>query len=359
MKPFRILAALIVVVVAALSLCASAGAANIVVGPRLASGEWLWEECEFSACAFVNTNLAGTGPHVTSPVNGVIVRYSVLGGATPGTYRLRAITHPIEASLPTSGWSATAPVVPSEEVESYAASLPVVAGQSIALSMSEGASVAFLEDVGSSCGWWSDPLEAGPGETAFRVLELCEPEVVGFNAEIQPAPTVSSLGTTSGPTTGGTSVTISGADLENATGVSFGSVPAASYTVNSESQITAVAPARESAASVSVTVTTIAGQANSPQQFGYVAPPAPPVVTPAPTLKKTTKPKPVKQCVVPNLKGKKLPAAKAALKKGDCKAGKVTKLKGATPKTGKVAAQSRKAGTKATAGAKVNLTLKP
>ena len=37
----------------------------------------------------------------------------------------------------------------------------------------------------------------------------------------------------------------------------------------------------------------------------------------------------------------------------------MTKLKGATPKTGKVAAQSRKAGAKATAGAKVNLTLKP
>ena len=37
----------------------------------------------------------------------------------------------------------------------------------------------------------------------------------------------------------------------------------------------------------------------------------------------------------------------------------MTKLKGATPKTGKVAAQSRKAGAKSTAGAKVNLTLKP
>ncbi len=108
-----------------------------------------------------------------------------------------------------------------------------------------------------------------------------------------------------------------------------------------------------------MTVTTIAGKAIASQQFGYVAPPPPPVVvTPTPTPKKT-RPKPVKECVVPNLKGKKLPAARAALKKGDCKAGKVTKLKGATPKTGKVAAQSRKAGTKTAAGAKVNLTLKP
>ena len=185
--------------------------------------------------------------------------------------------------------------------------------------------------------------------------ELPEEGVVGFNAEIQPSPTISSLGTTSGPTAGGTSVTISGTDLENATGVSFGDTPASSYIVNSESQITAVAPASSSAASVSVTVTTIAGKATSSQQYGYVAPPPPPVVVP-PILKKT--PKPVKRCVVPKLTGKKLPAARAALKKADCKAGKVTKLKGATPKTGKVAAQSRKPGAKAAAGAKVNLTLK-
>ena len=61
----------------------------------------------------------------------------------------------------------------------------------------------------------------------------------------------------------------------------------------------------------------------------------------------------------PEAEGEEAAPAKAALKKADCKAGKVTKLKGATPKTGKVAAQSRKPGTKAAAGAKVNLTLKP
>ena len=149
-------------------------------------------------------------------------------------------------------------------------------------------------------------LRVGVGTSGKRPAgsHNCFTEVVGFNAEIQPAPTISSLGTTSGSTAGGTSVTISGTDLENATSVSFGSTPAASYIVNSESQITAVAPASASAASVSVTVTTIAGKAIASQQFGYVAPPPPPVVVP-PAPKKT-KPKPVKQCVVPKLKGKKL-----------------------------------------------------
>lgn len=354
MKPSRVLLAAIVSAVAALSLCANAGAANVTVGPSLSSGEWFWEECEYAACTSVNTDLAGTGPNLTSPVSGAIVRFSVIGGATPGTYRLSTVTPVTENVFGFSKRSAPVTVVPSEGVETYATLLPIIAGQTIGLSMPRGASEGYRENVGGSCWWESEPAESGPSST----LE-CFEEVIGFNAEIQPAPTISSLGTTSGPTAGGTSVTINGTDLENATSVSFGGGAAASFAVDSESQITAVAPANANPASVSVSVTTIAGKAISSQQFGYVAPPPPPVVIPAPTVKKPTKPKPVKQCVVPNLKGKKLPAAKAALKKRDCKAGKVTKLKGAMPKTGKVEAQSRKPGAKAAAGTKVNLTLKP
>ncbi len=355
MKPSRILLAAIVSAVAALSLCANAGAANITVGPSLSGGEWETYECGFGSCIFANTELGGTGPNLTSPVSGTVVRFNILGGLTAGTYTLRSM-HLASSPMVAVFGKMSAPVaaVPNPGVQSYATSLPVVAGETVGLGMSETASVGFLEGVGHLTLWTGERPESGPELGSFGA-----PELVGFNAEIQPAPTISSLGTTSGPTAGGTSVTISGTDLENATGVTFGSSPAASYVVNSESQITAVAPANASAATVSVTVTTIAGKAIASQQFGYVAPPPPPVVTTPPPTPKKTKPKLVKQCVVPNLKRKKLPAAKAALKKSDCKAGKVTKLKGATPKTGKVGAQSRKPGAKATAGAKVNLTLKP
>jgi len=353
-KLSRALLAMVISAAAALCLCGSALAADVTVGPSLSSGEWETYECGFGSCIFANTELGGTGPNLTSPVSGTVVRFNILGGLTAGTYTLRSMRLASSPMVAVFGkMSGPVAAVPNPGVQSYATSLPVVAGETIGLGMSETASVGFLEGTGHLTLWTGERPESGPELGSFGA-----PELVGFNAEIQPAPTISSLGTTSGPTAGGTSVTISGTDLENATGVTFGSVPAASYTANSESQITAVAPARESAASVSVTVTTIAGKANAPQQFGYVAPPPPPPVAVAPAPKKTT-PKPAKRCVVPNLKGKKLPAAKAALKKADCKAGKVTKLKGATPKTGKVAAQSRKAGAKATAGAKVNLTLKP
>lgn len=54
---------------------------------------------------------------------------------------------------------------------------------------------------------------------------------------------ITSLGTTSGASTGGTSVVLLGSNFTGATAVSFGGIPAASFTIDSASQITAVTPA--------------------------------------------------------------------------------------------------------------------
>jgi lysophospholipase L1-like esterase len=58
-----------------------------------------------------------------------------------------------------------------------------------------------------------------------------------------------------GPIAGGTRVTIAGADFSDATGVTFGGTSAASYTVDSATQITATAPAALAAGTVQVQVT--------------------------------------------------------------------------------------------------------
>jgi hypothetical protein len=331
-----------VVAAAVLGFCGSAGAANILVGPDFESGEWFWEECEFTACTFVNTDLGGSGANVASPVSGAIVNFSVLGGATPGTYRLGTVKKADEFVFVYAKRSAPVAVVPSEEVETYPVSLPIVAGQTIGLSMSKGASVAFLEKTGRFVRWASEPPETGPS-----VANSAWTEVAGFNVEVQPAPTVTALGTASGPVVGGTLVGIAGTDFANLTGVSFGDTPATSFSVQSEGALTAVAPSRSAAGGVSVTVTTVAGKANAPQNFTYEAPP---VIPPPP---------PVVQCTVPNLKGKTLKAARAALRAAQCKVGKVAKLGGATPKSGKVTKQGARAGAKAIVGTKVDLTLKP
>jgi hypothetical protein len=85
--------------------------------------------------------------------------------------------------------------------------------------------------------------------------------------------------------------------------------------------------------------------------------PTGPTSGPPPTAGPPNAPAP--QCVVPRLGAKKLLAAKKALKKADCKLGRVTKLKGATAKTGLVVSQNPQTGKKLAAGAKVAVKLAP
>src|SRR6185369_2443784 len=56
-------------------------------------------------------------------------------------------------------------------------------------------------------------------------------------------PSVSSVSPTSGPASGGTTVTVRGANFTGATSVRFGANAAASFTVNNGTQITATSPA--------------------------------------------------------------------------------------------------------------------
>jgi hypothetical protein len=78
-----------------------------------------------------------------------------------------------------------------------------------------------------------------------------------FTYEIA-APIVTGISVKSGPAAGGTTLEISGRRFVGVTSVQFGSVAAASYTVNSSESITATSPA-ETVGKVNVTVTTSAG----------------------------------------------------------------------------------------------------
>lgn len=326
----------VAIVAVLLSFCATAGAANVVVGPSL-SGSWESFGCGLPACVAYNTALGSTGAHVTSPVSGAVVRFSVVGGNTPGSYKLRSLSPagPGQALF----HKATGPVaaVPNAGIQSYSATLPIAAGEGVGLVLSETASLGWSERPGAAAIEWE--FEPAENTTAAGIPFT---ELAGFNVEVQPAPTVTALGAASGPTAGGTAVPIAGTDFANVTGVTFGSTPA-SFSVTSEGALTATAPPSAAAGAVAVNVTTIAGSATAPQTFTYEAPP-PPVV---------------QHCVVPNLKGKKLKAAKTALEKAKCKLGTVKKLGGATAKSGKVAKQGAKAGASVAVGTKVAVTLKP
>lgn len=87
------------------------------------------------------------------------------------------------------------------------------------------------------------------------------------------SPIITGISPTFGSTTGGTSVIITGTNLSGATAVKFGATNAASYTVNSATQITAASPAG-SEGTVHITVTTSGGTTttSSADQFTYLTP---------------------------------------------------------------------------------------
>ena len=86
------------------------------------------------------------------------------------------------------------------------------------------------------------------------------------------APAVTAVSPTSGPLAGGTTVTITGSGFTGATAVNFGSTPASSFTVNSDSQITATSPAAAGVGPVDVTVTTPDGTSvtGAADQYTYI-----------------------------------------------------------------------------------------
>ncbi len=109
--------------------------------------------------------------------------------------------------------------------------------------------------------------------------------VVTKNVAVTPggasAPVVSGVSPSSGPTAGGTTVTITGSNLTGASAVSFGGVAATGVTVVNASTVTAVSPPG-AAGTVDVRVTTPGGQSvvSAGDKFTYQAPPVPtPVVS--------------------------------------------------------------------------------
>jgi hypothetical protein len=68
-----------------------------------------------------------------------------------------------------------------------------------------------------------------------------------------PAPAITAIAPSSGPSAGGTSVTVTGTGFTGATRVAFGALAASSYTVVSDTQITAVSPAQTGGHNIIVT----------------------------------------------------------------------------------------------------------
>jgi IPT/TIG domain len=113
-----------------------------------------------------------------------------------------------------------------------------------------GGTYAELDDVVSLGGVWAVGSLDWPTQNGNEVQPLV--------ATVCSPPVANAVNPGSGPTKGGRAVLIEGAGLSMATGVNFGTIAAASYTILSDSRIIAITPA-EPAGSVDITIRYFAG----------------------------------------------------------------------------------------------------
>jgi IPT/TIG domain/PASTA domain len=215
----------------------------------------------------------------------------------------------------------------------FAVNIPVQAGDVLGLHEYAGtvpnACTFATGMMGDVNGFASTDPDDGAPET-FPLIDFNNNARLNISATLSLPPGIASISPSSGSISGGTSVTVSGHDFTGATAVRFGSVPASSITVNSDTQLTAVSPPASAPGPVDLRVSTGGGTTPgvAADSFTYTA------------------------CVVPKVNGKKLRAGKRKLRRADCKLGKV---KG--PRSGKVKKQRPKPGTVLPLGSTVKVTL--
>jgi large repetitive protein len=314
-----------------LGAATAAQAAPVTVGSLLV-GPYSEGKATGGSGTFLNLAFGEPGARPTSPVSGAIVSWRVTDAS--GAFRVRVL-RPAGGTAYTSVASSPTQIASGgfgTGIQTFAAAVPIQAGDTIGLDIANGNEIGIqTTDPSDVAAVWSPALPDG----ATLPFTASENEIeVGFNATVQPAPALASVAPASGPIKGGTAVTVTGTDFAGVSGVSFGGTPATSFAVGSEGQLLAVAPPHK-VGKVDVTVTTVAGTTpvTAADKFSY------------------------KGCVVPKLKGKTLKTAKKKLRKASCKLGKVKFRGSATAKTGKVVKQSRKAGKQLATGTRVSLTL--
>jgi hypothetical protein len=320
---------------AALAFAPSGQAATITIGSPL-SADFSLAVINFAGPETVaNVILPEPGAQVSSPVEGTIVRWRMLD-SKGGPFRLRVLSRNADGTYTAVATSAPQTVA-TTALESFPTNLPIKAGQTIGL---DNTHAGVEEDVlaasvspAAGFGVWNPALPDGSTRApkVFTGSEGEEPlgAELAFNAEVVPRPVVDLISPADGPISGGSAVSIAGHDLGGATSVKFGGA-AASFSVLSESLITAVSPPG-AIGGVDIAVTT-AGGTSAPvgaSRFTYRA------------------------CVVPKLTGKKLKAGRRRLAAADCKLGKVS------GKGRKVIAQRPKPGIVLDPGAKVRVRLGP
>jgi hypothetical protein len=283
--------------IASLALADGASAQTVTLGSPLTAAFISTQMCP-TLCTYAALEVPGAA--VTSPTDGTVVTWRVKGSAAGGGFKLQVL-HPagFEAFTGTGTSAEGRPTSAGTQV--FPSDLPIKAGDLVGLDNTVATSmIGYAAPPGSKVAFWAntfpDGSTVGPDGSGG-------PFELAYNVDVRPLPGISSLSPASGPVGGGTSVTIGGHDFTGATAVSFGGAAAASFAVESDTQIAAVSPPG-APGTVDVAVR---NPGQSPKvgtdSFTYAA------------------------CVVPKLTGKKLKAVRKLLKATGCKLGKVKSKK--------------------------------
>jgi hypothetical protein len=324
------IAVLCAVSVMVLAMATTAQASVIKIGSVLPD-KWESKKVDRVETLF-NTALPESGATLASPVTGAIIRWSVQG-AVGGPFYLRVLHPNGKGAYEAAGKSA--PATPAgTDLQTFETNLKIQAGDLIGIDPT-----ADTDEIGvkteSGASYASIFPTPFPG-TIAPPSKTFSGEEIELSAEVQPQPEIISIAPPSGSVTGGTPVTITGTNLGGATSVKFGAAPAASFTVDSDTEITATAPSSVKPGKVDVSTTTLAGTNVNTRFDDFV----------------------YQACVVPALKFKTLKKAKTLLRRNGCKLGHVKKV--AVPKAskvGKVLKQAPKPGKVLAPGARVRINL--
>jgi hypothetical protein len=169
----------VVVAAVAVSAAPAASAATVTVGSPLTSFDTQYGASGNNTTA-ANQVLAEAGAHASSPVDGTITQWH-LTTITTGVFAL----HVVRSSYGGFGGAGTsAQTVTSPGAHTFAANLPIHAGDLIGVDIPDGGAVAAQSANGSTyIRWYPALLDSSP-----RVFDSSYPGEVLVSADVEPTP---------------------------------------------------------------------------------------------------------------------------------------------------------------------------
>lgn len=248
-----------------LAVLATPAAANTVLlgPPDLTTGPSAPYDCTGScqwAGAF-NVSLGSSPGSLVAPADGTVTGWRVKGAAAGvGAVRLHVVR-----SLGGDKYIGIADTPPAGALDGIGSNsggaAPLQAGDVLSVTVDKrgGSGAAAVMYRATPDALFDSMSILAAGGTASGSGSPTPNQLLLYNATVELSrPEVAAVSPLAGPAGGGTPVTISGAHLAVATGVSFGGVPALSFSGDNNA-ITAIAPPQQAGA-VDVTVTTAGGE---------------------------------------------------------------------------------------------------